>query len=199
VVDNLQRILAGADSYFMGRSELHEAARRLARIFDEMGIAYAIAGALALAAHGRRRLTEDVDVLLAPADLARFKSAWLGRGYVELAPGLKAVRDTELGVKIDFRLSGQFPGDGRPKPVVFPVPQPDYPDAGGMRVLPLEVLIELKLASGSSAPHRGQDLVDVMELVRARDLPRAFADALDPSVRTEFEKQWDLAQIVDDA
>lgn len=91
-------------------------------------------------------------MLLAPADLARFKTAWLGRGYVEVTPGLKAVRDTELGVKIDFLLSGQFPGDDRPKPVVFPIPRPDYPDADGLRVLPLEVLIELKLASGSSAP-----------------------------------------------
>jgi hypothetical protein len=199
VVDGLQRILAEADRYFMGRSQLHEAAMRLARIFDEMGIAYAIAGALALAAHGRRRMTEDVDVLLASEDLARFKAQHLGRGYVEITPGLKAVRDTDLGVKIDFLLSGQFPGDGKPKPVVFPVPLPTYPDAGGLRVLPLEVLVELKLASGTSAAHRGQDLVDVMELVRARDLPREFGEALDPSVRAEFEKQWQLARIVDDA
>ena len=155
--------------------------------------------ALALAAHGRRRMTEDVVVLVAAADLARFKSAWLGRGYVEITPGLKAVRDTDLGVKIDFLLSGQFPGDGKPKPVVFPVPQPTYPDAGGLRVLPLRVLVELKLASGATAPHRGQDLVDVMELVRALDLPREFADDLDPSVRAEFDKQWQLARIVDDA
>jgi len=198
VVDGLQRILREADQYFMGRSELHEAARRLARIFDEMGIVYAIAGALALAAHGRRRMTEDVFVLLAPADLARFKATWLGRGYVEVTPGLKTVRDTDLGVKIDFLLSGQFPGDGKPKPVVFPVPRSTYPDAGGLRVLPLDVLVELKLASGTSAPHRGQDLVDVMELVRALDLPREFADGLDPSVRAEFDKQWQLARIVDD-
>lgn len=199
MIFSLQQGLAEADEYFMGRSPLHESARRLARILDDMGIDYAIAGALALMAHGRRRLTEDVDVLLTPTDLTRFKAAWLGRGYVEITRGLKAVRDTDLGVKIDFLLSGQFPGDGRPKPVVFPVPQPDYPYDEGYRVLPLELLITLKLASGISAPHRGQDLVDVMELIRARNLPRALADALDPSVRAEFEKQWELAQIIDDA
>lgn len=38
-----------------------------------------------------------------------------------------------------------------------------------------------------------------MELVRARKLPRELADALDSSVRAQFETQWDLAQIVDDA
>jgi hypothetical protein len=65
-------------------------------------------------------------------------------------------------------------------------------------VLPLERLIELKLASGMSAPHRGQDLVDVMELIRARDLPRDFASHLDPSVRPEFDRQWQLSQIRED-
>ncbi len=183
----------------MGRSNLHEAARRLARIFDEMGIVYAVAGAMALAAYGRRRMTEDIDILVTAEDLARFKAEWIGRGYVEIRPGLKAIRDTDLGVRIDFIVSGQFPGDGKPKSVVFPVPQPDYPDAGGLRVLPLDVLIELKLASGMTAAHRGQDLVDVMEVVRARHLPRELANALDPFVRAEFERQWQLAQIGDDA
>jgi hypothetical protein len=199
VVDGLQRILAEADGWFMGRSNLHEAARRLARIFQDMGIDYAVAGAMALAAHGRRRMTEDIDILVTAEDLVRFKTEWLGRGYVEIKAGLKAIRDTDLGVRIDFIVSGQFPGDGKPKSVAFPVPQPDYPDAEGLRVLPLDVLIELKLASGMTAPHRGQDLVDVMELVRARQLPRELADELDPFVRAEFERQWQLAQIGDDA
>ena len=60
----------------------------------------------------------------------------------------------------------------------------------------LEVLIELKASWGSSAPHHSQDLVDVMELVRTQ--PAQLADALDPSVRAEFEKQWDLAQEIVD-
>lgn len=36
------------------------------------------------------------------------------------------------------------------------------------------------------------------ELVRAGALPREFGDALDPSVRAAFERQWQLARIVDD-
>jgi hypothetical protein len=106
----------------MGRSRIHAAARALVRIFDDEGIPYAIAGAIALGAHGRVRLTEAVDVLLPREDLARFKRGWLGRGYVEPTPGLKAVRDTTRNVRVDFLLSGDYPGDGAPKPIAFPDP-----------------------------------------------------------------------------
>jgi hypothetical protein len=194
----LSAVLDEADAFFMGQSNLHTAAARIARIFDDMGIAYAVAGALALAVHGRRRLTEDVDILISKPDLARFKEAWLGRGYLEVTPGLKAVRDTATGVRIDFLLAGDFPGDGRPKPVPFPEPGSDCLQAEGFRVLPLERLVELKLASGMSAPHRAQDLVDVMELIRARNLPLAHAERLHPYVRDEFRRQWQLAQVRED-
>lgn len=67
-----------------------------------------LAGASRLAVHGRRWLTEDVHILLTRADLDRFKADWLGRGYVEVTPGLKAVRDTSAGEKIDFMIAGEF-------------------------------------------------------------------------------------------
>ncbi len=63
-----------------------------------------------------------------------------------------------------------------------------------MALLPLASLIELKLASGISAPHRLKDLADVLELIRALSLPREMADALDPSVRGKFEELWQAAQ-----
>ncbi len=37
-------------------------------------------------------------------------------------------------------------------------------DADGIKVLPLERLVERKLASGLSAAHHGKDLVDVQQL-----------------------------------
>jgi hypothetical protein len=64
----------------------------------------------------------------------------------------------------------------------------DALSAAGERVslVPLNVLIELKLASGISAPHRLRDLADVLELIRIRKLGDDFADALDPSVRAKY-------------
>jgi anhydro-N-acetylmuramic acid kinase len=191
-------VLEEADAYLMGRSRLQEAARALVRIFEAERIPYAIAGAIALGAHGRVRLTEDVDVLLRRDDLARFKRAWLGRDYVEPTPGLKAVRDTARGVRIDFLLTGEYPGDGKPKPIAFPDPATRATEADGLRVLELDALIELKLASGMTAAHRGQDLVDVMELIRARALPLGHAERLHEWVRDKYRELWQLAQVRDD-
>ena len=63
--------------------------------------------------------------------------------------------------------------------------------------LPLAKLIELKLASGLSAPHRLKDLADVLELGRAAQLPRELAQELDESVRAKFDELWTAAQTVD--
>ena len=57
--------------------------------------------------------------------------------------------------------------------------------------------IELKLASGMVAPHRGKDLVDVQELIRSAAVPRTLAEDLDPWVREKFLELWELAQAVD--
>ena len=63
-----------------------------------------------------------------------------------------------------------------------------------MALLPLPTLIELKIASGMSAPHRLKDLADVIELVRALPLSRDLASSLDPSVRGRYEELWEAAQ-----
>lgn len=107
-MSSLATILDDADAFFMGKGKLHDADARIGGILDEMQIPYAIAGALALAVYGRRRLTEHIDILLSREGLERFKAAWLGRGYLEITPGLKAVRDTSAGVKIDVLLVGDF-------------------------------------------------------------------------------------------
>jgi hypothetical protein len=55
----------------------------------------------------------------------------------------------------------------------------------------------LKLASGSSAPHRLRDLADVLELIRATGLPTGLAQELDLSVREKYLELWQAAQARD--
>lgn len=63
--------------------------------------------------------------------------------------------------------------------------------------LPLPRLIESKLASGWSAPHRLEDLADVLETVRATGCAREVGEELDASVREKFYELWDAAQYVE--
>lgn len=179
----------------MGSADVNLAARALARRLDEAGIPYAIAGALALNAHGYRRFTEDVDVLLTERGLADFKARWLGRGYVERVAGGRGMRDTEHNVRIDVIVTGDFPGDGKPKPIAFPDPSVALHGAE-FNVLPIPTLVALKLASGMTALHRAKDIGDVVELIRSAHLPRTLGAELDPSVRDKYFELW---QAVEDA
>lgn len=178
--------LAFASEFFMGESNVHQALLRICDALRAADIPYAVVGALALNLYGYRRLTEDVDLLLTPDGLARFKQLHVGRGWVEKFPGSRGLRDAVARVDIDVVLSGDYPGDGKPKPVVFPDPEKVALHGERVALLPLEVLVELKLASGISAPHRLRDLADVLEIVRIRGLDEGFAEALDPSVRGKY-------------
>jgi hypothetical protein len=183
-----------AKRFFMGEADVQRALVRLARLLDEKGIPYAVIGAMALNEWGYRRVTVDVDILLAPDGLGRLKAEALGRGYLEKFPGSRGLRDTEAGVNIDVVLAGEYPGDGKPKPVAFPDPAAAAVRGRRVALLPLAKLIELKLASGQSAPHRLKDLADVLELVRQLSLPAELAASLDPSVRAKYHELWRAAQ-----
>ena len=181
----------------MKTGKVHQAALAIARRLDAANIPYAIAGAMALGAHGYERMTSDVDVLLTRDGLALLKKTCLGHGYVEKFLGSKGVRDTENGVSIDVLIAGEFPGDGLPKPVAFPDPARVAVEGERFRILSLPTLVELKLASGMTAPHRLKDLADVLELVRAAKLPAELAANLDPYVREKYLELWRAAQIED--
>jgi hypothetical protein len=193
--------LRKADEFFMGTSNLHQAAKRLSEALLGLQLPFAFVGGFAVNMHGHRRETEDINVLLTPQDLAAFKAQWLGRGWVERFPGSKGLRDAGCGVKVDVLLTGEFPGDGKPKPVAMPDPAAMTleRDAQGLPIIPLTTLLELKLASGMTAAHRLQDLADVIQLIRKNQLPRELAERLDPYVREKFLELWRSAQVDDDA
>ena len=193
------RALQEASDFFMDRGNLVQALQDLARRLDEAAIPYAVIGAVALARYGLVRMTLDVDILLSPDGLERFKARHLGRGYVPAFPGAeKTFRATDTGVRIEVITAGEFPGDGKPKPVRFPDPgQAAVADSSGLRLLRLEQFVELKLASGMTAPHRRRDLADVQDLIRAQRLPAEFADKLDSSVQPLYREIWREAQAVD--
>ncbi len=141
---------------------------------------------MALVAHGYRRTTEDVNVLVTPEGLETIHESLIGLGYRPAFENSKHLRDTNTGVRIEFLIAGQYPGDGKPKPVAFPDPSATAVDIDDLRYASLPTLIELKLASGMSSPGRLRDLADVQELIRVLTLPDALAQKLHPHVREKF-------------
>jgi hypothetical protein len=197
---SITEVARRVDKFFMGTSPIHAAMLRLAKTLDEMQIPFAIAGAMAANAHGHRRTTADVNILIRREDLNRFKQQHLGLGWVDKFEGSKNFRDAVCNVNIDALIVGEYPGDGLPKPVAFPPPE-DVAEPGedGIPYISLKTLLELKLASGMTAPHRMQDLADVMNLVRINQLPFEYADLLNPHVADKFRELWQSAQISDEA
>ena len=186
--------LSEASGFFEGTSAVQATLRRIARRLDELGIAYAVSGGMALSAHGYQRFTRDVDVLVTKEGLQAVHRELDGLGYVPPFAGSKNLREAQSGVKIDFLVAGQFPGDGKPKPVAFPDPTAVAVDIDGIKYLSLPSLIELKLASGMTNSERMRDLTDVMELVKVLGLPRSFSENLAPYVREKYLEIWQAAR-----
>jgi len=164
--------------------------RWLASRFEAMDIAYAVAGGMALNAHGYRRLTIDPDILVTIAGRDRIREELEGLVHSCEANGRKRLRDAGNGVGIDLLIAGYFPGDGKPKPVAFPDPTLVSVEIWGIRFLSLPSLVELKLASGMTNLGRLKDLADVVELIKAIRLPAEFGENLDPYVRDKYFEFW---------
>jgi hypothetical protein len=176
--------------FFDGKSSVQEALHKITGRLRELGVPYAIASGMALFLHGHRRFTEDIDILVTREGLATIHTELEGRGYLPPFPNSKHLRDTELGIKIKFLVTGDYPGDGKPKPVAFPDPAAAAVVYEGISYLSLPKLIELKLASGMTNPNRMKDLSDVFELIRLLALPKEFVQRLAPYVHNKFVELW---------
>jgi len=177
------------------KEAVEEATDRLSSRLNEAQIPYVIVGAGALAAHGLYRFTTDVDVLTTREGLDQIHARLVGHGYVPAFPGArKSLRDAAANVKIDFITAGEYPGDGKPKPVMFPHPDTVAVDLDGVKVISLPKLIELKLTSGLTAPTRLKDIVDVETVIERLKPPRELGEEIDPFVRDQYYRMWDAAQ-----
>ena len=190
--------LSEGSRHFQGNSDVFAAFQKITRRLADLGIPYAIVGGMSLFQHGLRRFTEDVDILVTKDDLRRIHEKLDGLGYLPLHSHSKHLRDTEFGVRIEFLTTGEFPGDGRPKPVAFPDPRSVSFESDGASLITLPALIELKLASGMTNPARLKDLADVLELIKLRNLSADYAEQLNPFVRDKYRELWEAAKTYGD-
>jgi hypothetical protein len=177
--------------HFEKENAVHKALFKITRRLAELGIPYAVVGGMAMFFHGYRRFTEDVGILVTREGLQEIHARLEGPGYTPPFSGSKQLRDAELGVRIEFLITGAYPGDGQPKPIAFPNPAESATVIDDISTIKLTNLLELKLASGMTGSGRLRDLADVQELIKALDLPRSMADQLHVYVRAKFLDLWD--------
>ncbi len=172
--------------FFGGTGMINDALGRLARDLARHNIDYAVVGAVALNQHGFQRLTVDIDLLMSVEGLDRFVKELIGLGYRPAFPGARKKFRTSENIPIDIITTGEYPGDGLPKPVEFPNPTDFAVVIDGVNTISLEKLIELKLASGMTAGDRLKDLADVQELIKLKGLDAGFAERLNNYVRAKY-------------
>lgn len=176
-------------NYFEGKGMLNNTLQELIADLEKHGIDYNLIGAGALNQHGYQRFTVDIDLLLTPDGLQQFRDKLVGLGYRPSFEGSrKKFIATGNKVPIDIITSGEYPGDGKPKPVQFHDPKENFVIIKGIKTVDLETLINLKLASGLTTHGRLKDLADIEELIKVKDLNESFADNLNSFVRDKFKE-----------
>jgi hypothetical protein len=177
--------------FFRGQGMVQDTLRRLVSDLEAHHIEYSVIGAVALNQHGYRRFTEDIDLLLTPEGLEKFRNELVGHGYRPAFNGAtRKFREITQNVPIEIITSGEYPGDGKPKSVRFHHPGERYVVIDGIKTVDLARLVELKLASGMTGLARLKDLADVQELIRVRQLDAAFADQLDTLVADKYRELY---------
>jgi hypothetical protein len=133
--------------------QVRDAAVKAADQLNQLGIRYALAGGLAVGAHGYIRATTDVDFLVGEEAFEHHGSVVAFKAGVPIQVA---------GVRIDY-LSPISLGPQMEEVLDHP------PMNEGLAVVPIEVLIYMKLTA-----KRRRDLVDVIELIKAgADVSRA--------------------------
>src|SRR5262249_4370773 len=167
--------------FFQHKDPVHKAMNRLVKRLEKAEITYAIIGGMAVNAHGHRRTTADLDLLVTADGLAEFRRRFVPKNYDPIPQRTRRFTDRTNQVTIDFLVTGRYPGSGKPGPIAFPDPKAVAETIAEKSVVNLATLIELKLAA-----RRHQDFADVVSLIRVHNLDESFKEQLHPSVWGDF-------------
>lgn len=188
---DLEWALREGSLHFEEKNQVHQTLRRITERLTTLNIPYAVVGGMAMFAHGFRRFTDDVGLLVTRDSMNEIIERLEGLGYVQPPGTSTKLRDTRSGVRIEFLITGGFPGDGKAKPVAFPDPGDVSVVIDGIPYLGLPTLVELKLASGmTGGVGRLKDLADVVELIKTLHILESFSEQLNPYVRGKFVELW---------
>jgi hypothetical protein len=172
-----------------GTTGLIASARAAVEVLADHDIPHLIAGGLAVQEHGYPRMTIDVDIIVPDVlDAVEWLTAIVTGPFFRVQEFQNRVEDRRNGVMIDLLPAGRVLKRG----CRVPFPQPTKATEK-FQIVSLEELISLKLDSWAGSPvRRHKDKTDVIELIKARKLPRDLA--VHPAVRTLYLETWDALE-----
>ena len=163
------------DAFFGPDCRPYRVLRRVTAWLNALGLPYALAGEMAWAEHGYRKVRGEIELVLRPGD-----AATLCRTFADLKVDAAASREgrgvgTACGVRVTLLTAGV---GGAPDPaaaVAF----------DGLRVLTLPALVGFELSDITPRRYYGVAAA-VMGVIAANGLTADFADLLPQKVRTVF-------------
>jgi len=163
-------------------TDIGKTLRKAVRALSDANIPSLVVGGYAVQEHGYARFTSDVDLVVPSVAEARDRLSI--SGFRENPGSSMTVTDRNTKVEVDLLPGGGSVGPG---PLKLPVPtslghEPE--------IASLQTLIEIKLSSYIGSPiSRLRDLGDVVELIKANDLPRDYD--LTSLVIEKYTEVWD--------
>jgi hypothetical protein len=169
-----------------GTSGLERTLRSAVEVLTHHGVPHLVVGGLAVQEHGYCRVTIDCDIVVPDVlDAVELLTADLSGPFTRVPRCEDTVKDKRNDVLINLLPAGRVLKSGCQVP--FPEPQEVWDEP---RFVSLEKLISLKLDSWSNSPNRRlKDKADVIELIKALQLPRELG--VDAAVRPLWLETWD--------
>jgi hypothetical protein len=174
--------------------QLKEKALRVSSALQAAGVAHAVIGGLAVAAHVARvdrkaeRNTQDLDILLRKSDLEHAKKALEPLGYrFRKVMKLHAFMPKERGASFVDGVHVIWSGEKVREDYLFPTPDLSPRAAtiteGGIQYIGLLELVTMKLTS-----FRHKDITHVQDLMSLKLITRKIEDALPPGLQARLKQ-----------
>jgi len=159
--DWLRRMLGATPTLALVSNVLGASLESVSRQLSQAGVNHALIGGIAVAVHGFRRATFDLDLLVDDAKEPTVNDIMLGLGFTNIQRS-KVFSNYALGrLRVDFmRTQGQHTQDM--------LVRAETKQVGNVsiRVVRPEDIVGLKLQALENNPSRTKDLIDIQELVR---------------------------------
>jgi predicted nucleotidyltransferase len=169
-------------------SELWQSLKNIANLLKDRDINFTIIGGAARNQYGVKKITEDVDILVAKKD--KEKMLKLPIGFIkDLSKGRgKIFSFHNPKTRVEIIYSGEISGDGI-NGIAYENPKLISNDIKGIPFLTLEKLIEYKLSSGIYGK-RMKDFVDIIELIQINKLPEDYAKNFRKDLYIKYKELW---------